>query len=181
MNTTDTLMNELARLSPREAAALLIKCAPRGAPEAAAPEVAHRRAVAEAPAEYRSQYSNEHWLGEFSEHISRHLLERSLTRTLEVWGLNQSDAAKLFGVSRQAFGKWVARGVPAARLAAVADLSAATDLLTRHLKRDRIPGVVRRKADMLDGNSLIDLVATERTTEMLAACHAMFDFDQVQN
>ena len=97
-----------------------------------------------------------------------------------MWRLSQSEAATLFGVSRQARGKWLDKGVPAGRAEAISDLSAATDLLVRHLKRDRIQTVVRRRADAMDGRSLIDLVAASETREVLDACRSMFDFQQAQ-
>lgn len=120
------------------------------------------------------------WLDEFSEALDRRRAGRSLGRILQVWGLNQSEAAKLFGVTRQAMSKWLARGVPSERAQAIADLAAATDLLVRHVKRDRIPAVVRRSAPALDGLSLVELSAASRTRDVLEACRSMFDFDRAQ-
>jgi len=60
-------------------------------------------------------------LDEFAEHLDRHRAEQSLARTLAVWGLSQSEAARLFDVSRQAVSKWLDSGVPAERGEAVAD------------------------------------------------------------
>ncbi len=120
------------------------------------------------------------WLDEFSEALDRRRSGRSLGRILRVWGLNQSEAANLFGVTRQAMSKWLARGVPSERAQAVADLAAATDLLVRHVKRDRIPAVVRRSAPALDGLSLVELSAASRTRDVLEACRSMFDFDRAQ-
>jgi len=120
------------------------------------------------------------WLDEFSEALDRRRSGRSLGRILRVWGLNQSEAANLFGVTRQAMSKWLARGVPSERAQAIADLAAATDLLVRHVKRDRIPAVVRRSAPALDGLSLVELSAASRTRDVLEACRSMFDFDRAQ-
>ncbi len=120
------------------------------------------------------------WLDEFSELLDRRRAGRSLGRILEVWGLSQSDAARLFGVTRQAVSKWLVGGVPAERSEAIADLAAATELLVRHLKRDRVPAVVRRRAPALGERSLIDLLATSRTREVLDACRSMFDFGRAQ-
>ena len=86
----------------------------------------------------------------------------AFTRTTETWDLSQAEAARLFGVSRQAVGKWRRHGVPRERAGAVADLAAATDLLVRHLKRDRIPAVVRRPIPALDGVSLVELLGARR-------------------
>ena len=41
------------------------------------------------------------------------------------------DAARAFGISRQAVSKWFANGVPADRADTIADLGAATDLLLK--------------------------------------------------
>ena len=101
-----------------------------------------------------------------------------LVRTIGVWQLSQAKAAALFGVSRQAFAKWLQRGVPADHAVAVADLSAATDLLERYLKRDRIPAVVRRPIARLDGVSLLDLLGRGDTSTLLTACRDMFDFER---
>lgn len=101
-----------------------------------------------------------------------------LLRTIGLWQLSQAKAAALFGVSRQAFAKWLQRGVPAEHAVAVADLKAATDLLERYLKRDRIPAVVRRPIRGLDGVSLLDLLGAGDTNRLLSACRDMFDFER---
>ncbi|MEO1574308.1 MAG: hypothetical protein AAFU65_05035 [Pseudomonadota bacterium] len=118
------------------------------------------------------------WLDRFSAHLDRQRSGQSLERMLTVWGLSQADAARLFGVSRQAIGKWLSQGVPTDRAVAIADLSAATDVLVHHLKRDRIAAVVRRAAPALDDRSLLDMVGEGRAAEVLLACRRMFDFGQ---
>jgi len=120
--------------------------------------------------------ADEVWLSELQRSLDRQRARAGFDRVLAVWNLNQSDAASLFGVTRQAIAKWRARGVPVGRIEAVADLQAATDLLVRHLKRDRIPAVVRRGSAQLGGRSLLDLVNQGRTREVLLACRAMFRF-----
>lgn len=120
------------------------------------------------------------WLDTFAEQLDRHRAGLSLARVLDVWGLSQSQMARYFDVSRQAIGKWLQHGIPAERVEAVADLAAATDLLVRYLKRDRIAAVVRRKSASMDKVSLIELLAQGRTREILAACRAMFAFDRAQ-
>lgn len=90
------------------------------------------------------------WLDAFTECLDRRRACESFARTIEVWNLSQAETARFFGVSRQAVGKWLRRGVPLERVGAVSDLAAATDLLVLHLKRDRIPAVVRRPIQALD-------------------------------
>ena len=118
------------------------------------------------------------WLDEFSASLDRRRAGQSFARTLTVWDVSQSEAARLFGVSRQALSKWLVQGAPAERAEAIADLAAATDLLVRYLKRDRIPAVVRRPVPAANGDSLIDLLGQGRTPELLVLCRAMFSFDQ---
>ena len=103
-----------------------------------------------------------------------------MARTLEVWNLSQAEAARLFGVSRQAVGKWLRYGVPPERAGAVSDLAAATDLLVHYLKRDRIPAVVRRPIPSLGGVSLVNLLAQGDTRALVVACRDMFRFERVQ-
>lgn len=119
------------------------------------------------------------WLDRFTESLAGRRAGEPLARTIEVWDLSQAAAARLFGVSRQAFGKWLRHGAPAERAVTVADLAAATDLLVRHLKRDRIPAVVRRPVPALGGVSLMDLLGRGDTRRLLTACRDMFRFDQV--
>ena len=119
------------------------------------------------------------WLDRFTECLAGRRAGESLARTIEVWDLSQAEAARLFGVSRQAFGKWLRHGAPAERVVAVADLAAATHLLVRYLKRDRIPAVVRRPTPVLGGVSLMELLGRGDTRELLSACRDMFRFEQV--
>lgn len=150
MSAAAELIEDVAKLDPREAAERLVK----------------------------SQQHHTAWLDEFAEYLDRRRSGQSLVRTLDVWGLNQSEAARLFRVSRQALSKWLAQGVPAERVETVADLAAATDLLVHHLKRDRIPAVVRRNVPVLDNQSLLGLLELGNSRDILQACRDMFSFEQ---
>ncbi len=120
------------------------------------------------------------WTRRLVDVLDRAVRTDPLERFVELWGLSGAAAARVFGVSRQAFSKWLSTGPPATRAAAVAALAAATDLLDRYVKRDRIPAVVRREAPLLGGASLLDLAAEGRTDELLAAVSNMFDLRTVQ-
>lgn len=140
---------------------------------------------------FRAREHDSVWLDRFAECLAgyregaaggtSHTVRQSgsdLARTIGLWQLSQAKAAALFGVSRQAFGKWLQRGVPADHAVAVADLKAATDLLERYVKRDRIPAVVRRPTPKHHGVSLLDLLGRGDTKRLLSACREMFDFER---
>ena len=128
---------------------------------------------------FRAHRHETAWLDAFTESLDHRRAGESLARTLEVWGTSQAEAARLLGVSRQAVGKWLQRGAPPTRAGALADLAAATELLVRYLKRDRIPAVVRRPMPALGDLSLMDLLAEGDTRSLLSACRGMFRFDNV--
>ena len=46
------------------------------------------------------------WLDAFSAGLDRRRAVEAFRRTTETWDLSQAEAARLFGVSRQAVGKW---------------------------------------------------------------------------
>ncbi len=120
------------------------------------------------------------WTRRFVDELDRTVRTEPLERFTELWGLSNSAAAGVFGVSRQAFSKWLKTGPPAGRADAVADLAAATDLLDRYVKRERIPAVVRRPAPMLDDRSLLDLATDGDTRKVADAVGRMFDLRRVQ-
>lgn len=136
------------------------------------PHDAAERIAADAP--------NLDWLRALTDDLDRRVRTAPLERFLTLWGLSASEAARVFGVSRQALSKWRDSGVPADRTPALADLSAATDELDRRVKRERIPAVVRRSASVLDGRSLYDLACEGRHREVREAVSRMFDLRRVQ-
>jgi hypothetical protein len=118
------------------------------------------------------------WLDACAEAFDERRNGDALARVLAVWGLSRTDAGEAFGVTRQAVSKWLAAGAPSDRAVAIADLAAATDILVRHLARDRIPAVVRRPAPNLGGRSLLDVLAGDGSRAVLEACEAMFAFER---
>ena len=111
--------------------------------------------------------------------IERRLATGSLDQLERVWDLSASQAASLFGVSRQAYAKWRVGGIPAERRADVAEISAITSALLNQVKVDRIPAVVRRDAEALGGVSIIDRVRRDPRAARLAV-EAMLDLRRVQ-
>ncbi|HUV19230.1 MAG TPA: hypothetical protein VMW33_12185 [Ilumatobacteraceae bacterium] len=80
-----------------------------------------------------------------------------LQRTVRLWDLSATQLGQMFGISRQAASKWLAEGAPAGRRDQVALLGQATDLLDQWVKRERIPAVVRRPVEALDGRTRLDV------------------------
>lgn len=119
------------------------------------------------------------WVVELTDELERRLSGRRLERVMRRWRLSRTELGELFGVSRQAASKWLEDGVPADRVEQVADVQAITDLLERHIERDRISAVVRRPAEGLGGMSLIELVSAGRGSQALASTRRMFTFTDV--
>ena len=120
------------------------------------------------------------WTRSLVDELDRAVRSQPLERFVDLWGLSNAAAARVFGVSRQAFSKWLANGPPASRVGAVADLATATDILDRYVKRERIPAVVRRPAPLLGNISLLDHAASGDTRGVADAVVAMFDLRRVQ-
>ncbi len=131
-----------------------------------------QRLIAEAP--------SVDWLREVADELDRAVRTSPLERLVKLWGLSNAQAARMFGVSRQAFSKWFESGIPSERATAVADLDAATGILSRKLKRERIPAVVRRSAPSLGGLSLYEMACEGRHREVREAVTSMFDLRRVQ-
>lgn len=111
--------------------------------------------------------------------IERHLATGSLDQLERVWDLSASQAASLFGISRQAYAKWRTAGIPAERRADLGEIGAITAILLAYVKVDRIPAVVRRDAEALDGASILE--AVRRDPRMARqAVEQMLDLRRVQ-
>ncbi|HEX9645282.1 MAG TPA: hypothetical protein VGC11_14925 [Acidimicrobiia bacterium] len=120
------------------------------------------------------------WARRFVDELDRAVRTEPLVRLIELWGLSNVAAARIFGVSRQAFTRWLRNGPPVSRAGAVADVASATDLLDRKVKRERIPAVVRRAAPVLGGRSLLELAEAGDTAAVARAVSEMFELRRVQ-
>ena len=98
------------------------------------------------------------------------------TRTIATWDLSESEADRIFGASRSVFDMWRQPGMLPQ---AISELDAATSLLHRYLRADRIPMVVRRPIQARDGMSLLEILEQGDTTSLLMTCRDMFQFEQV--
>jgi len=115
-----------------------------------------------------------------AQYLERRLSVEPLDRFERVWQLSSSQAAAVFGVSRQAYAKWRGGSTPAERRVDVALADEATAVLLAHVKVDRIPAVVRRPADSLGGRSLLDVARSHDLVAVRDAVAATFDLRRVQ-
>jgi len=102
--------------------------------------------------------------------------QSDLERVASVFGLNVTELASLFGVSRQAAGMWLSDGPPEARRAKAATIAALADILAHRLKRARIPGIVRRAAEAYGGATVLELIAADRHEWLLEDVRRSFDY-----
>ncbi len=116
----------------------------------------------------------------FLQILERRFTSNPLSRIERVWQLSASQAATVFGVSRQAYSKWHLSGVPAERSREVNDLNTATEELLTYVKIDRIPAVVRRKALRFENMSLLEIAEDQGAFAVLKAVRETFDLSRVQ-
>ena len=120
------------------------------------------------------------WLRDLIDALDREVRTTPLTRTIALWDLSNAGAARLFGVSRQAFSKWLIGGPPADRADDVARVGEISEVLDRYVKRERIPAVVRRESDLFEGESIIQRLEGGHYGEVADGVKQLFDLRRVQ-
>ncbi len=120
------------------------------------------------------------WLRELVDALDREVRTAPLDRLLSLWDLSNAAAARLFGVSRQAFSKWLATGPPAERADDISTIDTITELLDRYVRRDRVPAVVRRPSERFEGLSIMEMVERGSYARAADLTAAMFDLRRVQ-
>jgi transcriptional regulator with XRE-family HTH domain len=104
-------------------------------------------------------------------------MQPPLARVRELFDLNTREIAELFGVKRQAVEQWEQSGeVPAARREKLANLLSVGELLERKLSPGRLPLVARRRADVYDGLTMLDMVRIDRDGELRKLTEQAFDW-----
>jgi hypothetical protein len=134
-----------------------------------------RRAAAEVLA-----LGDDAWTRAFLSALENDARVAPLDRLMSTWDLPAAAVGRIFGVSRQAVAKWRRSGVPDDRLVALADLDTATDVLERYVRHDRIPAVVRRRAELLGGESLLSMAEAGRYDEVRRGAAHLVDLRRVQ-
>jgi hypothetical protein len=102
--------------------------------------------------------------------------ETPLSRVIELFGLDRTETARLFGVTRQAVEQWEQRGVPPERQAKLSTVLATGELLARRLRSGALPGVARRRAEAYRGQTMLDMIANDRHEALLEDVRASFDW-----
>lgn len=120
------------------------------------------------------------WLRQLVDALDRELRTEPLERLTALWDLSNAAAARIFGVSRQAYAKWLVNGPPADRADDVAAVDNITGLLDRYVKRERIPAVVRRPSPNLGDESIIERLESGDYEQTAALVADTFDLRRVQ-
>lgn len=120
------------------------------------------------------------WLRRLVDALDRELRTEPLERLTALWDLSNAAAARIFGVSRQAYAKWLDKGPPADRADDVAAVDNITALLDRYVKRERIPAVVRRPSPKLGDESIIERLESGDYHQTAALVADTFDLRRVQ-
>ncbi len=120
------------------------------------------------------------WLRDLVDALDRRVRTEPLRRLTTLWDLSNAAAARIFGVSRQAFSKWLATGPPADRVDDVTAVDDITAVLDRYVKRERIPAVVRRQSPRLGDISIIERLEDGDYEETSEVVRSMFDLRRIQ-
>lgn len=99
-----------------------------------------------------------------------------LERIRQIFDLSLTELGELFGVSRQAVSQWIETGVPEERLAKLSTVASVADLFERQLTTGRIPGIVRREAELYGGLSALQMIKDDRHLDLLDLTRASFDW-----
>ena len=124
--------------------------------------------------------ADDSWIRALVDALDREVRRAPLERLLSLWDLSNAAAARLFGVSRQAFSKWLVTGPPADRADDVAAVDDITTWLDRYVKRERIPAVVRRPAETFGERSMVEMLEACEYEAAARLVAEMFDLRRVQ-
>ena len=120
------------------------------------------------------------WVRDLVDALDREVRTGPLMRLISLWDLSNAGAARIFGISRQAFSKWLVAGPPADRADDVAAVDNITSLLDRYVKRERIAAVVRRPAPSFGDLSIIERLEKGSYAETADLVRSTFDLRRIQ-
>ena len=91
-------------------------------------------------------------------------------------GLSGTELAVLFGISRTALAKWRVRGVPVERVADVDRVLKLARHLSRKIKPQRIPQIVRTPGKGLGGKTVLETIAERGALPVFAYLERLFSY-----
>jgi hypothetical protein len=93
-----------------------------------------------------------------------------------IFGLSETELARLFGVTRPAVAKWRMRGVPVERVADVDRVSELAGYFRKRFIAGRIPQIVRNPGKGLGGKSVLQTVAMRGVEPIYAYLERLFSY-----
>jgi len=102
---------------------------------------------------------------------------RALARIQHAFALNKTELGRLLGgVTRQAIDDWYAKGVPVNRVADVERIAGLAATLQRRFKPERLPQIVRAPLPGLEGQSIVQALATRGVAPVLDMLERAFSY-----
>lgn len=101
---------------------------------------------------------------------------KALARIAQVFGLNKSETARIFGVSRQALDEWYAKGVPMGRIGDVTRTQALANALHDRFVPERLPQIVRSPLPGLDGATVLAALRAHGTVAIFDLLDRAFSY-----
>ncbi len=101
---------------------------------------------------------------------------RALARVSAIFGLNKTEAGRLFGISRQAIDEWYGKGVPMGRLADVCRTADLAEALKNQFKPERIPQIVRSPLPGLGHHSILRFISERGTVPVFDMLDRAFSY-----
>jgi len=97
-------------------------------------------------------------------------------RITAVFGLSDAGLGEFFGVPRETASLWLVDGIPAARQGKAVIILEIANLLTPHLRTDRISTIARRPAEAYGGRTMLEMIAASGHEELLDLTRASVAF-----
>jgi hypothetical protein len=101
---------------------------------------------------------------------------KALVRIAQVFGLNKTETARIFGISRQGLDEWYRKGVPMGRLGDVTRTQALANALHDRFVPERLPQIVRSPLPGLDGATILAALRTHGTIAIFDLLDRAFSY-----
>jgi hypothetical protein len=102
-----------------------------------------------------------------------------ITDIQQIFDLNETEAADLFGVDRRTVAQWRANGVPVGRLAEVQRVRELAHIYAHKFQAQRVPAIVRTPADGLAGKTVLEVIATSGAEPIFDHLARLFSYPTV--